>query len=42
MTWIIQGILSFIIAISFAIIFNAPKEKTRGMWSGWDEWMAHL
>ncbi|WP_019412517.1 threonine/serine exporter family protein [Paenisporosarcina sp. TG20] len=27
MTWIIQAILSLIIAISFAIIFNAPKEK---------------
>ncbi|MFC6041071.1 threonine/serine exporter family protein [Paenisporosarcina macmurdoensis] len=27
MTWIIQGVLSFIIAISFAIIFNAPRKK---------------
>ncbi|PUB16823.1 threonine/serine exporter family protein [Paenisporosarcina sp. OV554] len=27
MTWIVQGILSFIIAISFAIIFNAPRKK---------------
>jgi uncharacterized membrane protein YjjB (DUF3815 family) len=27
MTWIIQGILSFIIAISFAIIFNAPRKQ---------------
>lgn len=27
LTWIIQGILSFIIAISFAIIFNAPRKK---------------
>jgi uncharacterized membrane protein YjjB (DUF3815 family) len=27
MTWIIQGLLSFIIAISFAIIFNAPRKK---------------
>lgn len=27
MTWIIQGILSFSIAISFAIIFNAPRKK---------------
>lgn len=27
MTWIIQAILSFIIAISFAIIFNAPRKK---------------
>lgn len=27
MTWIVQAILSFIIAISFAIIFNAPRKK---------------
>ena len=27
MTWIIQAVLSFIIAISFAIIFNAPRKK---------------
>ena len=27
MTWIVQGILSFIIAMSFAIIFNAPRKK---------------
>jgi uncharacterized membrane protein YjjB (DUF3815 family) len=27
MTWIIQGILSYIIAISFAIIFNAPRNQ---------------
>jgi len=26
MTWIIQIVLSFIIAISFAIIFNAPRK----------------
>lgn len=27
MTWIIQAILSFIIAYSFAIIFNAPRKQ---------------
>lgn len=27
MTWIIQAFLSLIIAISFAIIFNAPRKK---------------
>ncbi|MBE3102815.1 MAG: threonine/serine exporter family protein [Bacilli bacterium] len=27
MTWIIQGILSLIAAIAFAIIFNAPRKK---------------
>ena len=27
MTWIVEAILSFIIAVSFAIIFNAPRKK---------------
>jgi len=27
MTWIIQAVLSFIIATSFAVIFNAPRKQ---------------
>lgn len=27
LTWVIQGIISFIIALSYAIIFNAPRKQ---------------